>query len=103
MHFSHHICLLLIEKHGIIGAAYATLSVIIFINICKLILILVKFKIHPYSVKTIYAFVIALIQHTKAYFYCNYNRDELRSNNFPKASLVLPSVAYVNLRRQACI
>ena len=52
--------LLLIEKHGIIGAAYATLSVIIFINICKLILILVKFKIHPYSVKTIYAFVLII-------------------------------------------
>ena len=50
--------LLLIEKFGIIGAAYATLIVIIFINICKLILILIKFKIHPYSIKTIYAFLL---------------------------------------------
>jgi len=50
----------LIEKFGIIGAAYATLAVIIFINICKLILILIKFKIHPYSIKTIYAFILII-------------------------------------------
>ena len=53
--------LLLIEKYGIVGAAYATLAVISFINICKLILILVKFKIHPYSHKTIYAFMLIII------------------------------------------
>ena len=53
--------LFLIEKYGIIGAAYATLGVIIFINICKLILILFKFKIHPYSYKTIYAVILIII------------------------------------------
>jgi O-antigen/teichoic acid export membrane protein len=53
--------LFLIEKYGIIGAAYATLGVIIFINTCKLILILVKFKIHPYSYKTIHAVILIII------------------------------------------
>jgi len=53
--------LLLIQKSGIIGAAYATLIVIVFINICKLILIIVKFKIHPYSYKTIYTIFLIFI------------------------------------------
>lgn len=42
-----------IQSHGIIGAAIATLIVIVCINLCKIILIAVVFKIHPYSKKSI--------------------------------------------------
>ena len=42
-----------IQKYGILGAALATLIVIVFINICKMVLIHFLFKIHPYSLKTL--------------------------------------------------
>ena len=42
-----------IQSNGIIGAALATLIVIVFINLCKIILVSVLFKIHPYSKKSI--------------------------------------------------
>lgn len=41
-----------INAYGIIGAALATLIVIVFINICKIILIYLVFKIHPYNSKS---------------------------------------------------
>ena len=43
----------LISAYGIIGAAFATLFVIVFINSCKLVLIYYAFKIHPYSSKSL--------------------------------------------------
>ena len=42
-----------IYAYGIIGAAIATLSVIVFINVCKIILIYSVFKIHPYNNKSL--------------------------------------------------
>ena len=48
----------LITDYGIVGAAYATLIVIIIMNSLKLYLIKVKFNIHPYSKDT--AKIIAL-------------------------------------------
>ena len=59
----------LIQSHGIIGAAFATLVVILFVNFCKIILVHYLFKIHPYSRKTlgvllslamIYAFIYVI-------------------------------------------
>ena len=42
----------LIKTYGIIGAAVATLTVIVFINLCKILLVYYLFNIHPYSSKT---------------------------------------------------
>jgi len=42
-----------IYAYGIIGAAIATLAVIVFINVCKIILIYSVFKIHPYNNKSL--------------------------------------------------
>ena len=42
-----------IQSYGIIGAAVATLIVIVFINSCKIILVAVLFKTHPYTKKSI--------------------------------------------------
>lgn len=43
----------LISAYGIMGAAFATLIVILFINSCKLILIYYAFNIHPYNRKSL--------------------------------------------------
>jgi O-antigen/teichoic acid export membrane protein len=53
---------LLIKTYGILGAAIATLAVILFINLSKIILVQSLFKIHPYSLKSLgVIFSIALI------------------------------------------
>ena len=44
--------LYLIRWYGIIGAAYATLFVIVFINLLKIILVQYRFKINPYGRET---------------------------------------------------
>ena len=43
----------LISAYGIMGAAFATLIVILFINSCKLILIYYAFNIHPFNRKSL--------------------------------------------------
>ncbi len=54
-----------IQSNGILGAAMATLIVIVFINFCKIILVAVFFKIHPYSRKSLavvfFMFIIYLL------------------------------------------
>jgi O-antigen/teichoic acid export membrane protein len=47
-----------IKEDGILGAAFATLIVIIFINSCKILLVNYLFKIHPYSSKTLSVLLI---------------------------------------------
>ena len=42
-----------INAYGIIGAALATLIVIVFINICKILLNYAVYKIHPYNSKSL--------------------------------------------------
>jgi O-antigen/teichoic acid export membrane protein len=51
----------LITDYGIVGAAYATLIVIIIMNSLKLYLIKVKFNIHPYSKDTVKIIVLSII------------------------------------------
>jgi len=57
----------LIPKYGIIGAAYATLVVIILINSLKLILILYGLKIHPYSKQTLKTIVLIILVYLALY------------------------------------
>ena len=45
--------LFLIQSYGIIGAAYATLMVIVLINFFKILLVQLRFKINPYSHSTL--------------------------------------------------
>jgi len=51
----------LITDYGIVGAAYATLIVIIIMNSLKLYLIKVKFNINPYSKDTLKIIVLSII------------------------------------------
>src|SRR6056300_675037 len=51
-----------IQSHGIMGAAFATVLVILFINLSKILLVQFLFKIHPYSSKSLgVLFSMALI------------------------------------------
>ena len=78
---------ILIPQYGIIGAAYATLFVIIFINTLKLILVAVNFNIYPYSPETIkIAFAIAI-----AYLFANYIKLDFNSfiNILIRSSLIV--------------
>ena len=78
---------ILIPKFGIIGAAFATLFVIIFINTLKLILVAVNFNIYPYSSETIkIAFAIAI-----AYLFANYIKLDFNSfiNILIRSSLIV--------------
>jgi O-antigen/teichoic acid export membrane protein len=51
----------LITEFGIVGAAYATLIVLIIMNSLKLYLIKVKFNIHPYSKDTVKIILLSVI------------------------------------------
>lgn len=51
----------LITEYGIVGAAYATLIVLIIMNSLKLYLIKVKFNIHPYSKDTVKIIVLSVL------------------------------------------
>ena len=51
----------LITEYGIVGAAYATLIVLIIMNSLKLYLIKVKFNIHPYSRDTVKIIVLSIL------------------------------------------
>ena len=53
--------LILIPKYGVIGAAYATVFVIMFINTMKLILIAYGLKIHPYSFQTLKILLLIIV------------------------------------------
>ena len=53
--------LILIPKYGILGAAYATLCVIIMINTLKILLIAYGLKIHPYSKETLKILLVILV------------------------------------------
>ena len=58
----------LITSYGIFGAALATLIVIVFINICKIILIYIIFKIHPYNNKSLSIVVSVFLIYWIVYF-----------------------------------
>lgn len=76
--------LYLIEQYGIIGAAYATLMVIVLVNLLKILLVQLTFRINPYGRSSLLTLtVIALI-------YIIFN--SIQFNYEPFLSLVIRSV-----------
>ena len=57
-----------INAYGILGAALATLIVIVFINCCKIVLIYAVYKIHPYNSKTLSIVGSILLIYGMTYF-----------------------------------
>ena len=76
--------LYLIQWYGIIGAAYATLVVIVLINFLKILLVQLRFKINPYSKKTYIILGIVLILY--------FTISEVSFEFDPFVSLVLRSI-----------
>ena len=76
--------LYLIQWYGIIGAAYATLMVIVLINFLKILLVQLRFKINPYSKKTFLTLGIVLILY--------FTISEVSFEFDPFVSLVLRSI-----------
>lgn len=59
---------LLVKKFGIIGAGYSNLIAFTFYNIIRIIFLKRKFDMHPFSVKTAYAILLAFISYTICYY-----------------------------------
>ncbi|HEU5366364.1 MAG TPA: oligosaccharide flippase family protein, partial [Hanamia sp.] len=59
---------LLVKHFGIIGAGYSTLISYSVYNIIRIIFLKRKFNMHPFSMKTIYAIILAFL----SYFICYY-------------------------------
>ena len=76
--------LYLIQWYGIIGAAYATLMVIVLINFLKILLVQLRFKINPYSKKTFLTLGIVLVLY--------FTISEVSFEFDPFVSLVLRSI-----------
>ncbi len=53
--------MIFIPKYGIDGAAIATLISITLYSIAKLLFVVLKMKLYPFTIKTIYALAIGLI------------------------------------------
>ncbi len=60
--------LILVKKIGINGAAYSTLISFTIYNIIRLYFLWAKFKLQPFSLKTIYALLIAAVSYIIAHF-----------------------------------
>lgn len=61
----------LVKHFGIIGAGYSTLISYSVYNIIRIIFLKRKFNMHPFSMKTVYAIILAFL----AYFICYYTFD----------------------------
>ena len=58
----------LVKEYGIIGAGYSNLVALSVYNIIRIIFLKRKFNMHPFSMKTIYAIILAFV----CYFVCYY-------------------------------
>lgn len=76
--------LYLIEQYGIIGAAYATLMVIVLVNLLKILLVQLTFRINPYGRSSFLTLTVI------ASIYIIFNRVQF--NYEPFLSLVIRSV-----------
>jgi len=58
----------LVKHNGIIGAGYSTLISYSVYNIIRILFLKTKFNMHPFSIKTIYACLLAFISYTICFF-----------------------------------
>ena len=58
----------LVKHHGVIGAGYSTLISYSVYNIIRILFLKTKFNMHPFSVKTIYAVLLAFVAYSICYF-----------------------------------
>ncbi|MEO5501189.1 MAG: oligosaccharide flippase family protein [Ginsengibacter sp.] len=59
---------LLVKQYGIVGAGYSNLIALTVYNVIRLIFLKRKFNMHPFSMKTIYAIIVAVVCYLICYF-----------------------------------
>lgn len=59
---------MLVKEYGIIGAGYSNLVAMSVYNAIRLIFLNRKYKMHPFSSKTLYAILLALVSYVICYF-----------------------------------
>jgi O-antigen/teichoic acid export membrane protein len=58
----------LVKQHGIIGAGYSNLIALSVYNIIRIVFLKRKFNMHPFSMKTVYAVMLAFVSYFICYF-----------------------------------
>jgi O-antigen/teichoic acid export membrane protein len=59
---------MLVKKFGIIGAGYSNIIDFTIYNIIRIIFLQRKFNMHPFSIKTIYAIILAFLSYAICYY-----------------------------------
>ncbi len=94
---------LLVKQFGIIGAGYSTIISFTIYNIIRIIFLQRKFKMHPFSIKTIYSVIIAIICFTICFYAFNtlhgFFAMVLKSSVF--IALYVGAIMYFNLTPDA--
>jgi O-antigen/teichoic acid export membrane protein len=85
----------LVKHYGIVGAGYSTLIAYSVYNTIRIIFLKRKFNMHPFSMKTIYAIVFALV----AYLICYYSFNSLHGF----VAIVFRSLVFIALYAGAII
>ncbi len=86
---------ILVKQFGINGAGYSNIISFTVYNIIRIIFLQRKFNMHPFSVKTLYAVIIAII----CYFICYYTFIHLHGF----FAMVLKSIVFIALYAGAVI
>lgn len=68
--------LLLIPKYGIVGAAIATAISVFLFNFAKLVFILIKVKIHPFTLKTVVLLMIVAVVYLSCLLIPSFNQED---------------------------
>lgn len=80
---------ILVKRYGIIGAGYSNLIAFTVYNTIRIIFLERKFNMHPFSIKTLYAVLLALA----SYFACYYTLGQMHG----LWGIVIKSAAFVVL------
>ena len=91
---------LLIPRYGINGAAMATAISIFLFNFIRLVLVQIKMKMHPFSLKTLYTVLLLFIMYFCLYYFLpnsSYHFLDIIWKSVLILIIFLPSIFYLNL------
>lgn len=80
---------ILVKKFGIVGAGYSNLIAFAVYNAVRIIFLKRKFNMHPFSIKTAYAIILAFLSYTICYY------SFLQQHGF--MGMIIKSVVFITL------
>jgi O-antigen/teichoic acid export membrane protein len=80
---------ILVKKFGIVGAGYSNLIAFTVYNIVRIIFLKRKFNMHPFSIKTAYAIILAILSYAICYY------SFLQQHGF--VGMIIKSIAFIIL------